>query len=72
MIHEKGRKLIADLERIGAVFEWEESKDNAGSPEIIPATPLDRSIIMTYLDEKTAEDEHAYSLMVGSGGIVAK
>jgi hypothetical protein len=72
MLHEKGEKMIRDLKSIGAKFTWTECEDFPGSPEIHPDTATDRKMIMDYLDEVQSAEEHAYSLTVGSGGIVAR
>ena len=72
MLHENGQKLIDDLSSLGIDFDWKECAENAGSPEIRPKTEQDHAKVIDYLEKKAAEDEHMYSLMIGTGGIVAR
>ena len=72
MLHENGKKMIKDLTELGVRFTWTESMEHPGSPELQPNSQRDHEIIMDYLDDKTKEDPHHYSLMLSPGSILVR
>ena len=72
MLHDNGQKLINSLEGLGISFTWNESKESPGSPEIYPETEKDHLAVVKFLTDEAKKDQHAYSLMMGSGAILAK